>query len=145
MGKKSLGNTYNEYKKEFPSKILEDIGYKDVFVSLPSVTPRINKFKDIEVIAKFADPNFIPDPGLSVTHAREIIDELNSLHVPWRKDEWEMVLRNLAQKLGISAKDLFMELRRAVTGSEIGPDLFESIEYIGEEKTLERLRRFLKV
>ena len=37
-------------------------------------------------------------------------------------------------------KDLFMCLRVAVTGSTVSPPLFQSMELLGREKTLARLR-----
>jgi len=37
-------------------------------------------------------------------------------------------------------KDIFMCMRVAVTGSAVSPPLFQSVELLGREKTLSRLR-----
>ena len=45
----------------------------------------------------------------------------------------------LAERLELSPRKAFEPIRVAVTGSKISPGLFESIELLGKEKTLERL------
>ncbi len=57
----------------------------------------------------------------------------------WKHAEMETSLRAAAQKDGVAAKDAFMELRIAVTGSSVGPPLLESLEVLGREETLARL------
>ena len=52
----------------------------------------------------------------------------------------EEPLRALADSLGLKAGQLFGILRVAVTGKTVSPPLFESMEIIGKEKVLERLR-----
>jgi glutamyl-tRNA synthetase len=51
----------------------------------------------------------------------------------------EAALRPLAESLGLKPGKAFQPIRIAVTGSRISPGLFESIELLGREKTLERL------
>ncbi len=53
----------------------------------------------------------------------------------------EAPLRELGEELGLSAGQLFGILRAAVTGQTVSPPLFESMEIIGREKVLARLRR----
>jgi glutamyl-tRNA synthetase len=53
----------------------------------------------------------------------------------------EPPLRQLAEDLGLQAGQLFGILRVAVTGQKVSPPLFESMEIIGREKVLERVRR----
>ena len=53
----------------------------------------------------------------------------------------EEPMRRLAEQMGLSAGQLFGILRVAVTGQKVSPPLFESMEIIGREKVLERLRR----
>jgi glutamyl-tRNA synthetase len=57
------------------------------------------------------------------------------------KEAAEEPMRQLAEQLGLSAGQLFGILRMAVTGQKISPPLFESMEVIGREKVLARLRR----
>jgi glutamyl-tRNA synthetase len=52
----------------------------------------------------------------------------------------EPPLRALVEQLGLSAGQVFGILRVAVTGQTVSPPLFESMEIIGKEKVLERMR-----
>jgi glutamyl-tRNA synthetase len=55
--------------------------------------------------------------------------------------EAEPRLRELVEVLGLSAGQLFSILRVAVTGQTVSPPLFESMEIVGAQKVLQRLRR----
>jgi glutamyl-tRNA synthetase len=52
----------------------------------------------------------------------------------------ESALREAADALGLKPRQAFQPVRVAVTGSKVSPGLFESIELLGREKTLSRLR-----
>ena len=59
----------------------------------------------------------------------------------WRHDEIENALREaLVDGLGLKPRQAFGPVRVAVTGKTVSPPLFESIELLGRERTLERLR-----
>lgn len=58
----------------------------------------------------------------------------------WNHDAMEKAIRAAAEKAGLKAKDVFMELRLAVTGKTVGPPLLESLEILGREETLLRLQ-----
>ncbi|HEU4760364.1 MAG TPA: glutamate--tRNA ligase [Dehalococcoidia bacterium] len=60
--------------------------------------------------------------------------------VPWEHEALEGAIRPLAEELGLKAGDLFGLVRVAVTGKTATPPLFETMEVLGREKTLERLR-----
>ena len=49
-------------------------------------------------------------------------------------------MRALVEKLNLSRNQVFGILRVAVTGQLVSPPLFESMEIVGKEKVLERLR-----
>jgi glutamyl-tRNA synthetase len=57
----------------------------------------------------------------------------------WNHEGMEKAIREAAEKKGVPAKDLFMELRVAVTGKTVGPPLLESLKILGKEEILERL------
>lgn len=57
----------------------------------------------------------------------------------WNHDVMEKAIRDAAEKANLKAKDVFMELRVAVTGKTVGPPLLESLEILGKEETLARL------
>ncbi len=57
----------------------------------------------------------------------------------------EPAMRSLVEQLGLSAGQVFGILRAAVTGQKVSPPLFESIEIIGKQKVIERLRSAIQV
>ncbi len=58
----------------------------------------------------------------------------------WDHDSIESTLRALAENQGVKARDLFTLLRIAVTGRTVAPPLFESMELVGQERCVYRLR-----
>jgi glutamyl-tRNA synthetase len=68
--------------------------------------------------------------------AREILEVLPEFTAASAEEP----MRAVAEELGLKAGQLFTALRNAVTGQEVTPPLFESIEIIGREKVLTRLR-----
>jgi glutamyl-tRNA synthetase len=53
----------------------------------------------------------------------------------------EAPMRAIAEELGLKAGQFFGILRNAVTGQEVSPPLFESMEIVGRETVLARLKR----
>ena len=68
-----------------------------------------------------------------------VIETLEALE-GWEHELLEERLRGLAAGLGEKGGDLFMLCRLAVTGKRVAPPLFETMEIVGEERCLERLR-----
>ena len=66
-------------------------------------------------------------------------DVLVSLE-PFEAAAIETALRAAADGLGLKPRQAFQPVRVAVTGSKVSPGLFESIELLGREATLSRLR-----
>ncbi len=58
----------------------------------------------------------------------------------WAHEALEAALRVLAAELGAKAGDLFSLIRIAVTGRKISPPLFETMEVLGRERSLARMR-----
>ena len=59
---------------------------------------------------------------------------------PWTHETIEAAVRPLAEELGVKAGDLFGLVRVAVTGKTATPPLFETMEILGRQTTLQRLR-----
>lgn len=57
----------------------------------------------------------------------------------------EEPMRAVAEELGLKAGQLFGILRNVVTGQEISPPLFESMELVGREKVLARIKKAIDV
>ena len=58
-----------------------------------------------------------------------------------RAEAIEQALRAVAEQLELKPREAFQPIRVAVTGSKISPGLFESIELLGRERSLERIRQ----
>ncbi|WP_436788460.1 glutamate--tRNA ligase [Yinghuangia sp. YIM S10712] len=66
--------------------------------------------------------------------------------VEWATDPIQAALREaLVDGLGLKPKNAFTPLRVAVTGRRVSPPLFESMELLGRETTLARVRAALDV
>ena len=62
--------------------------------------------------------------------------------VEWTTERIEGALREaLVEGMGLKPRFAFGPLRTAVSGQRISPPLFESMEILGKDETLERLRR----
>lgn len=57
----------------------------------------------------------------------------------WETGSIEETLRGLLDDLGLSARKGLQPIRVAVTGSQVSPPLFESLEALGRERSLARL------
>ena len=57
----------------------------------------------------------------------------------------EPPMRELVENLGLKPNQVFGILRVAITGQTVSPPLFESMQVIGREKVLERVRRAIEV
>jgi glutamyl-tRNA synthetase len=67
-------------------------------------------------------------------------DEALASLEPFEAAAIEAALREAADRLELKPRQAFQPIRVAVTGSKISPGLFESIELLGRETTLSRLR-----
>jgi len=59
---------------------------------------------------------------------------------PFDASRIEGALRGFAEQLGLKPRDAFQPVRIAVTGSKVSPGLFESLELLGRDESLARLR-----
>jgi glutamyl-tRNA synthetase len=60
---------------------------------------------------------------------------------PWETAAIESALKALCEKLGRKPRDVYPPIRVAVTGSRVSPGLYESLELLGRDGALERIRR----
>ncbi len=75
-----------------------------------------------------------------VNRSIELIEGLESLSDP---HEIQQALRAvLVDEMGVKPRLAFTPLRVAITGRRVSPPLFESMEILGKESSLKRLRAF---
>src|SRR5436305_3686774 len=106
----------------------------------PLVQEKIAKLGDFPAFAGFLFHDIEP-PDLDgeadvVEAARAALAELD----PFTAESIEAALRGVLERLGLKPRQGFQPIRIAVTGSKISPGLFESIELLGRDATLARLR-----
>ncbi len=74
--------------------------------------------------------------------AADVLDTTVSAYesCPWTSAELLASLRGVGEGLGLSLRKAQAPVRVAVTGRSVGPPLFESLEVLGRERSLARLR-----
>jgi glutamyl-tRNA synthetase len=80
-------------------------------------------------------PSESPEDGAVLPAAAEALSEVE----PFEAAAIEPVLRDLADRLGLKPRQAFRPIRLAVTGSEVSPGLFESLEVLGKEESIARI------
>jgi glutamyl-tRNA synthetase len=108
--------------------------------TVPIVREKLVKLGRYPEYAGFVFHDVTPDPALLdgrvLAAAEEALAELE----PFETEAIERALRSLVESLGLKPRQAFQPIRAALTGSNVSPELFGSIELLGREKTLERLR-----
>lgn len=84
------------------------------------------------------------DAKQSAEIARKCIEILSALP-DLSHQNVEAPMRAYVESSGLGANQIFGVLRVAVTGQKVSPPLFESMEIIGREKSLKRLRNAIEI
>jgi len=66
----------------------------------------------------------------------EVLSPLSSFH----EDELEKAFRALVDDLGMKTGAVFMTVRVAITGTRVSPGLFETMNVMGKDRVIQRLR-----
>ena len=121
---------YDFFQKKYDLKKIEQV--------LPLVKERIKTLLEFESLAEFffeRPKDFERPVDKTLVKVAQTAIETSE----WTHDEMEEAIRSAAEKENLKAKDVFMELRVAVTGKTVGPPLLESLEVLGKEETMKRL------
>ena len=116
--------------------------------ALPIIQERIATLAEVSAMLKFlfvskfeVDPESLPKikDELSqevLRRSKVVLDEL----ADWEREAIHVALKALLiEEMGLKPRIAFGALRIAVTGSHISPPLFESMELLGRERSLERI------
>ncbi|MFM8523392.1 MAG: glutamate--tRNA ligase [Actinomycetota bacterium] len=122
---------------------------EQVAKALPIIQERIVKLREVIPMLGFLFKDSIefdlenkekisePDSQKVLQSALKSLAAINT----WNRDEIETALRHsLLDELGLKPRLAFGPVRIAVTGSHISPPLFESMELLGRDRSLQRLR-----
>ena len=120
----------------------QDFDWPDdrVRAAAPLVQEKIGRLGEFRAFAGFLFEDVEPDPELldarilgAAASALEAVD-------PWSVAEIELALKQLCDDLGEKPRTVYLPIRVAVTGSRVSPGLYESLELLGKETSLTRLR-----
>ncbi len=107
----------------------------------PLVQEKVGRLGEIPAFTGFLFGDVEPDSELldeRILRAAE--NALEGLE-PWSTEAIETALKQLCEELGEKPRTVFGPIRVAVTGSRVSPGLYESLELLGRDTSLERLRR----
>ena len=115
--------------------------------AMPLVKERMRKLSDsVELLRFLFTDDISPDEkGSGVIakapegYLKSVADGLAEVE-PWGAEAIKAKLDELAAAAGLNRTKGFQPVRAAVTGSTVSPPLPESLELLGRERTLERLR-----
>ena len=111
-----------------------------IVAAAPLVQEKIAKLGEFPGFAGFLFHDVDPDPALLdrdvLTASAAALEEVE----PWRAEPLETTLKEMTESLGLKPRQAFQPIRVAVTGSRISPGLYESLELLGRDVSLERIR-----
>ncbi len=129
-------------QEKFPS-----VSAEKMLQVTPLIRERIKLLRDVLTAADFFfvdqltyDPTeLIPQKG-DAAMAQRVLQKAQVVlaNVEFKHDPLDHALRAAAQELGVKAGQMFQPIRVAVCGRKNAPGLFETLEVLGKEKTLER-------
>jgi glutamyl-tRNA synthetase len=118
------------YQNKYDEKVIEK--------TVPLVIERIKTLKEYEAMAGFFfdRPKEYENPldGVIIDMLRTTLTDCK-----WTHDAMEVKVRTLCLEKNMKPRDVFMQLRIAITGKTVGPPLLESMEILGKAESLERL------
>ena len=131
----------------------------DVLRVVPLVKERLVRLGDVaeligfvwepdDVVAGWYEPELLPpkkggplEARVALEGAIAVIEELDE--ADFSADVLEQRFRSAAEAAGMKAGEFFSPTRVAVTGRTVSPPLFASLELLGRERSLARVRRAL--
>jgi len=109
--------------------------------SAPLVQEKIVRLGEYESFAGFLfeEPELREPELLDAAVLTPAVAALEEVR-PWNAAGIEKALREVAGGLALKPREAFQPIRVALTGSRVSPGLFESLELLGRERALTRLR-----
>ena len=127
---------YEYLEKKYPEEIIDK--------TIPLIQERIKKLSDYLPLCEFffqQPQKYELDLSDKKGLIKQIIEELEKLQ-NFKEDDIGETMQNLATMLKIKNSEFFMFLRIAMTSKKISPPLNESMEILGKDEVLKRLRYF---
>ncbi|MDD5415625.1 MAG: glutamate--tRNA ligase [Candidatus Daviesbacteria bacterium] len=138
-----------EYLKDLAGGVMPDHPTEEELEKVaPLVKDRIKKLSDFIPLTDFLWEKVEYDKEifnrLKIDDLRlkmeKVLKKMGDMEKPWKADMFEKTFRGLADEMGVKAGDMFQLIRVAISGQTVTPPLFESIEIIGEEEIVKRIK-----
>lgn len=142
----------DEVKTEY-GEVIKGIGAKPKTLesAIPLIKERVGTLSDVLAMVKFL---FVDDLKIdsaafkdikSAPEKEDVVKGLEALleafRTKWKgHEDWENRVRAAADKIGWKHGDLFMALRIAIVGSRISPPLDASMDLLGYDKSIDRIK-----
>ena len=113
----------------------------------PLLTERMKRLTEAPPMIRFLFQRVRPDEKAAKAlegqdeYLAAVADRLGALE-KWTTAAIEEAMRALAEERELKPKKAFQPVRAAVTGTLVSPPLFESLELLGRDETLARLREY---
>jgi glutamyl-tRNA synthetase len=104
------------------------------------VQEKIGRLSEFPDFARFLFEDVEPDPLLLDERILGAAESTLERVEPWTSEGIETALKQLCDELGEKPRTVYLPIRVAVTGSRVSPGLYESLELLGKEKSLARIR-----
>ncbi len=128
-----------------PARVRASTGRRSASAqSAPLVQEKIGTLASIPGFAGFLFHEVEPDPALLDARILGAAERALEAVEPWAAAQIEQALKELCEELGEKPRTVYLPIRVAVTGSRVSPGLYESLELLGKETSLARLRAGLE-
>jgi glutamyl-tRNA synthetase len=99
----------------------------------------------VDELPSYDTAELIPQKG-DAAMAVKVLEKAQAVlaEVEFKHDPLDQALRAAAQELGVKAGQMFQPIRVAVCGRKNAPPLFETLEVLGREKTVARIRKAIE-
>ncbi len=126
---------YNYLEKKYPKELIGE--------TIPLIKERIKKLSDYLPLTEF----IFRRPcqyEMNLTKKRTLLAKIYkklSQIIDWKAENIGKEMQNLSREEKMKTGDFFMILRVAISGKKISPPLNESMEILGKEEVLTRLKK----
>lgn len=143
----------SEYLKDLAGGVMPDHPTAaEVEKVVPLIKERIKKLSDFVPLTDFLweKPEYDNKQfkRLNIKDQKVVLEKISQqlelMGKPWGAEIFEKTFRDLAVDLGVKAGDVFQLIRVAVSGQSVTPPLFESMQILGEEKVIKRIKEALE-
>jgi glutamyl-tRNA synthetase len=111
-----------------------------VRAAAPLVQEKIARLDEFAGFAGFLFHDVEPDPSLLDARILRAAEEALAAVEPWTSETIEVALKKLCEDLGEKPRTVYLPIRVAVTGSRVSPGLYGSLELLGHDESLTRIR-----